>query len=73
MHHLLCRGNVGPGGGGRSSEDRPTQPHFVRSEVLTAAVINTAFFWDTAPFSPYVNGCFGGTYKLHLQGRKSCG
>jgi hypothetical protein len=31
----------------------------------------SAVFWDIAPCSPYVNRRFGGTYGLHLQGRKS--
>jgi hypothetical protein len=33
--------------------------------------INIAIFWNRAPFSQYVNGNFGVTYHLHLQGRKS--
>jgi hypothetical protein len=33
--------------------------------------MNVAIFWDLAPCSPYVNRRFGGTYHLHLQGRKS--
>jgi hypothetical protein len=36
----------------------------VRFEVLTAVVINVAFFWDIAPFSPYVKRRFGGTCHL---------
>jgi hypothetical protein len=36
-------------------------------EVLTVVVMNVAIFWD----SPYVCRRFGGTYDLHLQGRKS--
>jgi succinylglutamate desuccinylase len=28
-------------------------------------------FWDIAPCSRYMNRRFGGTYHLHLQGRKS--
>jgi hypothetical protein len=32
---------------------------------------NVAIIWDIAPCSLYVNCCFGGTYHLHLQGRKS--
>jgi hypothetical protein len=39
-------------------------------EVLTEVVINVAIFWDIAPCGPYMNR-FGGTYHLHLQGRKS--
>jgi hypothetical protein len=34
-----------------------------------AVVMNSAFFWVIAPFSPYVNRCFGGKYHLHLQGK----
>jgi hypothetical protein len=26
--------------------------------------------WDTVPYGLYVNRRFGGTYRLHLQGRK---
>jgi hypothetical protein len=33
--------------------------------VGTAVTVNVAIFWDVAPFIPY------GTYRLHLQGRKS--
>jgi hypothetical protein len=28
-------------------------------------------FWDVAPCSYFVNRRFGGTYRLHLQGRKN--
>jgi hypothetical protein len=34
-------------------------------------VLNVAIFWDIAPCGPYVKRIFGGTYQLHLQGRKS--
>jgi hypothetical protein len=34
-------------------------------------VLNIAIFWDTSPYSPYVNRRFGGMHHLHLQGRKS--
>jgi hypothetical protein len=40
---------------------------FLGLEVLTAAVIDVAIFWDIAPRSLYVNRCFGGMYHLHLQ------
>jgi hypothetical protein len=40
-------------------------------EVLTAVVMKTVIFLDIAPCSPYINRSFGGTYHLHLQGRKS--
>jgi hypothetical protein len=44
----------------------------VGSEVLTAVVMKTSVFWDITPCSPLkVNGRFGGTYRLHLQGRIS--
>jgi hypothetical protein len=43
----------------------------VRFEVLTAVVMKTAIFWDTAPYSPYMKRRFGGTYHLHLQILKS--
>jgi hypothetical protein len=38
-------------------------------EVLTAVVIKSTTFWDITPCSPLkANQCFGGTYRLHLQG-----
>jgi hypothetical protein len=33
--------------------------------------VNIAIFWDTAPCSQFVNRRFGGTYHLHIQGKKS--
>jgi hypothetical protein len=33
-------------------------------------VMNVAVVWDIAPFIPYVNRRFGGSYHLHLQCRK---
>jgi hypothetical protein len=41
--------------------------HFVRTEVLTVAVMNVAIFWDKVPCSTYVKQHFRGTYYLHLQ------
>jgi hypothetical protein len=38
------------------------------SEVLTAVVMKTVVFCVIVPCSQYVNGRFGGTYHLHLQG-----
>jgi hypothetical protein len=32
--------------------------------------MKNAVFWDVAPCSFCVNRHFGGTYRLHLQGRK---
>jgi hypothetical protein len=42
----------------------------VRFEVYTAVTRNNAAFWDVVPCRSHVNRCFGGTYRLHLQGRK---
>jgi hypothetical protein len=43
----------------------------VRFEVFTAVAIKNAVFWDVAPCRSWVNRLFGGTYRLHLQGKKS--
>jgi hypothetical protein len=41
-------------------------------EALTTVVMQSTIFCDTAPCSPLkVNRGFGGTYRLHLQGRIS--
>jgi hypothetical protein len=41
-------------------------------EVLTTVVTKGTIFWDTTPCSPLkVNRRFGGTHRLHLQGRIS--
>jgi hypothetical protein len=40
-------------------------------EVFTAVVMKSIIFWDMTPCSPL--SCtrrFGGTYRLHLQGRR---
>jgi hypothetical protein len=42
----------------------------MRFEVFTAVTMKNAVFWDVAPCRSYVNRHFGGTYRLHLQGRK---
>jgi hypothetical protein len=40
-------------------------------EVLTAVVVKSTALWDIKQCSPVsVNRRFGGTYRLHLQGRK---
>jgi hypothetical protein len=45
---------------------------YVGSEVLTAVVMKSTIFWDITPCSPLsVNRRFGGTYRLHLHGRKN--
>jgi hypothetical protein len=52
--------------------NQPLQQTFRGSEVLTAVVMKSIIFWDITPCSPLsVNRRFGGTYRLHLQGRKS--
>jgi hypothetical protein len=40
-------------------------------EVFTAVVLKSIFFWDMTPCTP-LSGTrrFGGTYPLHLQGRR---
>jgi hypothetical protein len=45
--------------------------HWVGFEVLTAVVVKFSIFWDITPCSPLkVDRRFGGTYRLHLQGRR---
>jgi hypothetical protein len=63
--HVCCP----MGAGNCSSRHLPTRMS-ARSEVLTAAFMTVAIFWDIAPRSPYVSRRFGGTYLLHIQGRK---
>jgi hypothetical protein len=41
----------------------------VRFEVFTAVTMKKAVFWDVAPCRSGVNRRFGGTYRLHIQGR----
>jgi hypothetical protein len=44
--------------------------NYVRCEVFTAVTMKNSVFWDVASCRSYVNRYFGGTYRLHLQGRK---
>jgi hypothetical protein len=44
---------------------------FVRSEVFTAMNMKNAIFWGVAQCRSCVNWHFGGTYCLHLQGKKN--
>jgi hypothetical protein len=44
--------------------------HHVRFEVFTAMTVKNVVFWDVALCRSCVNRRFGGTYQLHLQGRK---
>jgi hypothetical protein len=41
-----------------------------RFEVFTSVTIKNGVFWDVAPCRPCVNRRFGGTYRLHLHGKK---
>jgi hypothetical protein len=44
---------------------------YVAFEVFTAVVMKSIIFWDMTPCSPLsCNRRFGGTYRLHLQGRR---
>jgi hypothetical protein len=41
-------------------------------EVFTAVVMKSIIFWDMTPCSPFsFNRRFGGTYRLHPQGRRN--
>jgi hypothetical protein len=42
----------------------------VRFEVFTAVTMKKAVFWDEVQCRYCVNRRFGGTYRLHLQGRR---
>jgi hypothetical protein len=45
---------------------------YVGFEVLTAVVMKSTVFWDITPCSPLsVSRRFGGTYRLHREGRKN--
>jgi hypothetical protein len=50
-------------------------PSFIKIvgfEVFTAVVMKSIIFWDMTPCSLLsCNGRFGGTYRLHLQGRRN--
>jgi hypothetical protein len=43
---------------------------YIEFEVFTAVTMKNAVFWNAAPYRSCVNLRFGGTYRLHLQGRK---
>jgi hypothetical protein len=51
--------------------DEEQRQNYVGFEVLTAVVMKSTIFWDITPcISMKVNRRFGGTYRLHLQGRR---
>jgi hypothetical protein len=43
---------------------------FLRFEVFTAVTMKKAVFWDVPPCRCGVRRRLGGTYRLHLQGRR---
>jgi hypothetical protein len=54
----------------RKRRAAPNVVYLVRFEVFTAMTMKKAVFWDVAPCRYCVNRRFGGTYYLHLQGRR---
>jgi hypothetical protein len=60
------------GGGDTSHTSNLETVRLVGIEVLTAVVMKSTIFWDITPCSLLkVNRRFGGTYRLHLQGRRT--
>jgi hypothetical protein len=59
---------------GKATSNDIISPVTLVSTSVTATNIlfmNSTIFWDITPCSPLrVNRHFGGTYRLHLQGRK---
>jgi hypothetical protein len=50
--------------------ETPEIKKILRPTILTAVVMKSTIFRDTTPYSPLkVNRRFGGTYRLHFQGR----
>jgi hypothetical protein len=42
---------------------------FIGFEALIAVVMKSSIFWNVTPCSPFkFDRCFGGTYRLQLQG-----
>jgi hypothetical protein len=49
----------------------PPYTYTVEFEIVTSVVMKSSVLWDTTPCSPLrVNRRFGGTYSIHLQGRR---
>jgi hypothetical protein len=44
--------------------------YFLRFEVFRAVTIKNTLFWDVASCRYCINRRFGGTHRLHLQGRR---
>jgi hypothetical protein len=53
-----------------STRKKKDHKYYVRFEVFSAVTMKNAVFWDVVPCSSCANRYFGGTYRLHLQGRK---
>jgi hypothetical protein len=48
--------------------DRSKVYNVVGLKVLTVVIMKSSVFWDIM-YSPLkINGCFGGSHRLHLQG-----
>jgi hypothetical protein len=63
--------NTAPGSMGGGVEGRVWKRNYVQLEVLTAVVQKSSIFWNITPCSPQkFNRCFGGTYRLYLQGER---
>jgi hypothetical protein len=57
---------------GVTFQTNQTSKYCVGFEVLTAVAMQSTIYWDITPCSPLsVNRRFGGTYCLHLHGRKN--
>jgi hypothetical protein len=54
----------------RKQPNTQTNKRYVIFEVFTAVTMKNAVFWNVASCSSCMNRRFGGTYRLHLQGRK---
>lgn len=51
--------------------DNKIKGNYIGFGVLTAAIMKSSSLWDTTPCNPFVvRRRFGGTYLLHLQGRR---
>jgi hypothetical protein len=46
-------------------------PAYLLNAYSSNKALNVAQFWDVVPCSLYMNRRFGGTYHLHIEGRKS--
>jgi hypothetical protein len=56
-----------------NNADRKLLYNDLRFEVFTAVTIKNVVFWNVTPCSFCVNRSFGGSYRLHLYGRRIYG